>query len=289
MLLSRSNAGAGGGRPVFARVSLVLSPGERGSGVSFTYAESVQPPNADDEGDNDELEGQAGKKQRGFSKSGSGGGGGKKGASRARHSDGDDHDASHDADDSDAGASGDGGGGGGGDSETAALSLRAIREAVCVGAASALSRGVLLGYPMTDVVVHVAAVEQSLASTPPAFRQAASQAVALALRALRSSHGAALLEPVMAAEVSVAHAHLAAVLNDLVDRRRASIGDVVNRGTDAGVPVLVQALVPLSEMIGYASAIRSLTQGNASFTMRLADYQLVQAHHLKRLLANPPA
>lgn len=275
---SLSNAGAGGGRPVFARVSIVLSPGERGSGVCFTFSESVQPPNADDECGDDEI------KQRG-SKSG-GGGGGKKGSSRARRSDGDDHDADRDADDSDASG---GDSAGGGDGETTALSLRAIREAVCVGASSALSRGVLLGYPMTDVVVHVAAVEQSLASTPPAFRQAASQAVSLALRALRSSQGAALLEPVMAAEVSVAHAHLAAVLNDLVDRRRASIGDVVNRGTDVGVPTLVQALVPLSEMIGYASAIRSLTQGNASFTMRLADYQLVQAHHLKRLLANPPA
>jgi translation elongation factor EF-G len=264
---------------VFARVSIGLSPGERGSGVTFTFSESVQPPNADDECDDDEL------KPRG---SKSGGGGGKKGPSRARRSDGDDRDADRDGDDSDA-SGGDSAGGGGGDGETTALSLRTIREAVCVGASSALSRGVLLGYPMTDVVVHVAAVEQSLASTPPAFRQAASQAVSLALRALRSSQGAALLEPVMAAEVSVAHAHLAAVLNDLVDRRRASIGDVVNRGTDVGVPTLVQALVPLSEMIGYASAIRSLTQGNASFTMRLADYQLVQAHHLKRLLANPPA
>jgi elongation factor G len=255
------------GRAAFAKVNLVVKPGELGSGIVFTFSETVQPPLAEgeveaDEDDNPELLKQKRKAER---------------LNKGKRSD-DGGSSSSPNDDDEAG-----------DAENSSMTLKAIREAIVLGAEAALSRGTLLNYPMTDVVVHFESVEQNSNSTAPAFRQAASQAISQSLRVLKTSSAVSLLEPVMAADLSVQHAHVPLVLNDLVDRRRATIGDVINRGSDVGQPSLIHALVPLSEMIGYASAIRSLTQGNASFTMRFAEYQKVQAHHLKKLLANPPA
>jgi len=137
--------------------------------------------------------------------------------------------------------------------------------AVEKGAAEALDRGFLAGYPV--VGVRVSLVDGSyheVDSSEIAFKIAASQA----LRAAADQAGIRILEPVMAVEVSVPEEFLGDVIADL-NARRGRINEMDQR---AGVR-LVRAAVPLSEMFGYATDLRSKTQGRATFTMQFSHYQ----------------
>ena len=131
----------------------------------------------------------------------------------------------------------------------------------------------------SDVTVIIKSLDANTDSTVPAFIQAASAGVGEALRELKKLSSVQLIEPVMDVELSVGDNFLAVVLKDLTERRRASILDV-------GIPsyrTTVKALTPLSEMIGYANILRSITQGNASFVMKYHGYKIVGANQLKKL------
>ncbi|CAM9280876.1 unnamed protein product [Scytosiphon promiscuus] len=127
-------------------------------------------------------------------------------------------------------------------------------DALLGGLNDALGRGPAGGYPMAGLTLRVLAARKfgDRVTTPGAVRFAAASAVA---RAVREAKGG-LLEPMMEAEVSVPEAHVGA--------RRAGMG--------MGVRHEIRVRVPLRELLGYATTLRSLSGGEASFTMELGGY-----------------
>jgi elongation factor G len=143
--------------------------------------------------------------------------------------------------------------------------LAAFRE----GVTDALTRGPLLGYPVVDVEVRVVDVGLDESdSSEASCRAVAAIAVGKALEGGPTR----LLEPVMQLEVVAPDQHTGAVHSDLSTRR----GRVLALEPRAGAQVLT-AEAPLAEMVGYATALRSATQGRASYTMRFARYSEVPA------------
>jgi elongation factor G len=141
---------------------------------------------------------------------------------------------------------------------------RELAAAVGRGCRTALGRGVVAGYPILDAVVTLLdGAHHPLDSNEMAFQIATAQAVASAL----AQADAALLEPVMAVDVVVADQHVGAVVGDL-SARRARIVGIEPRGAAQAV----SAEVPLSQMFGYATDVRSLTQGRATFTMQFLRF-----------------
>jgi elongation factor G len=121
-----------------------------------------------------------------------------------------------------------------------------------------------LGYPLIDVRLTVHdAVTHETDSTEPAFRAAVSDAVRKAMQ----SAGMVLLEPIMRLEVSTPEEYFGDVIGDL-NARRAEISDTHSRGKLR----VIEARVPLERMFGYASAVRSLSQGRASYTLEPCAY-----------------
>ena len=137
--------------------------------------------------------------------------------------------------------------------------------AVETGVKDTARGGVVTGYPMVNVeVTLVDAEEHPVDSNDVAFEAAASMAVRKAVE----QSGAVLLEPVMSLEVVTPGQYLGDVIADL-NSRRTEIGHVENRG-DLRV---VLATVPLSEMFGYATVLRSVTQGRGTYSMEPSDYR----------------
>ncbi|MSS71001.1 MAG: elongation factor G [Candidatus Latescibacteria bacterium] len=135
------------------------------------------------------------------------------------------------------------------------------------GIAGALTSGVLAGYPVEDV--HVTLYDGSyhdVDSSEMAFKIAGS----MAFKEGAKKADPFLLEPVFDVEVVVPGEYMGEVIGDL-NSRRGNIMGVVQR-PDAQV---VTAVVPLSEMFGYATRLRSLTQGRAIYTMQFSRYQEV--------------
>ncbi len=132
------------------------------------------------------------------------------------------------------------------------------------GIVEALEGGVLAGYPMNDVKVTLYdGSYHEVDSSEMAFKIAGSMA-------LKDAVGRAkpvLLEPVMAVEVVVPEEYVGAVNGDL-NSRRGQLEGVELRGTTQ----IIRAMVPLSEMFGYATELRSRTQGRGSFTMHFGQY-----------------
>jgi elongation factor G len=136
--------------------------------------------------------------------------------------------------------------------------------------------GGTLGYPLIDVKITVLdAVTHDTDSTEPAFRAAASDAVRKALR----SAGMILLEPIMRLEVSVPDEYFGAVSSDL-NARRADISNTSARGRLR----VIEAQVPLERMFGYASAVRSVSQGRASYTLEPCAYAPAPDEKARELL-----
>jgi elongation factor G len=133
------------------------------------------------------------------------------------------------------------------------------------GIQQALAIGVLAGYPVDDArVVLYDGSYHDTESSEMAFRIAGS----LALDDAAGKAGAVLLEPVMQVEVVAPPEHLADVMEHLSSRR----GQIQSR-EDRGSMHRIDARVPLAEMFGYATALRSRTRGRGTFTMQLAGYQ----------------
>jgi elongation factor G len=142
--------------------------------------------------------------------------------------------------------------------------------AVQKGVQDACDRGVIAGFPLIDV--RVALTDGSyhdVDSSAMAFELAGS----LCLREAARKAGPILLEPMMAVEVVTPEDYMGAVIGDLNARR----GKITGMDSQAGVQTLA-AEVPLSTMFGYATELRSATQGRATYTMEFSHYAPVPAH-----------
>jgi elongation factor G len=135
------------------------------------------------------------------------------------------------------------------------------------GIQEALSSGVVASYPVVDVRVElVDGSYHDVDSSEAAFKIAGSLAIREALK--RSDPK--LLEPVMEVEVDTPEDYLGEVMGNL-STRRGQIQGIDDRGGAK----LIKALVPLSEMFGYATDLRSATQGRAVYTMQFSAYEPV--------------
>ena len=133
------------------------------------------------------------------------------------------------------------------------------------GMKEALEGGILAGYPMSDLRVTIYDGSfHEVDSSEMAFKIAGS----MAIKEVAGKAKPVLLEPVMKVEVVVPDDYMGAVNGDLISRRGRLEGTEVLGGTH-----IVKAMVPLSEMFGYATDLRSRTQGRASFTMHFGQYE----------------
>ncbi|HEY5943231.1 MAG TPA: elongation factor G [Solirubrobacterales bacterium] len=138
------------------------------------------------------------------------------------------------------------------------------------GMREALENGVKAGYPMVDVKVElVDGSYHDVDSSEMAFKIAGSMAVQDGARKANP----VLLEPVMAVEVVTPEDFLGDVIGDL-SRRRGKVQGQDQRGN----ALAVQAYVPLGEMFGYATELRSMTQGRATYTMQFERYEEVPSN-----------
>ena len=148
---------------------------------------------------------------------------------------------------------------------------------VDAGIQEALQNGVLAGYPMVDVRVTLTfGSYHDVDSSEMAFKIAGSMAVKEAAR--RASP--VLLEPIMEVEVVTPEDYLGDVIGDL-SSRRGRVEGMEQRGASQ----VVRALVPLSDMFGYATDLRSRTQGRAAYTMQFHAYQEVPDAIAKEIVA----
>ena len=135
------------------------------------------------------------------------------------------------------------------------------------GVKQAMLTGVLAGYPMVDIkVALVFGSYHEVDSSEMAFKIAGS----MAFKEGAKKAGPVLLEPMMDVEVVVPEEYMGQVMGDLKSRRGRIRGFVPRK--DAQV---IAASVPLGDMFGYATALRSLTQGRAIFTMQFSHYEPV--------------
>jgi elongation factor G len=133
-----------------------------------------------------------------------------------------------------------------------------------------LEGGVLAGYPIEDVKVTLFdGSYHEVDSSEMAFKIAASMGVKTAVEKAKP----VLLEPIMAVEVVVPEEYMGDVIGDL-NSRRGRVEGMELRGTSQ----IIRASVPLSEMFGYATDLRSRTQGRGSFTMHFSRYDEVPAN-----------
>ena len=136
--------------------------------------------------------------------------------------------------------------------------------AVEAGVKDAMGNGVVCGYPLEDIkVTLIDGSFHDVDSSEIAFKIAGS----MAFRDAAKKAAPTLLEPKMALEVVVPEDYLGSVMGDVTSRR----GNVKGMNPRNGVQVL-NADVPLSEMFGYATELRSMTQGRAVFTMQFSHY-----------------
>jgi len=123
----------------------------------------------------------------------------------------------------------------------------------------------LAGFPMVDVKVEIYdGSYHDVDSSEMAFKIAGSMAIKDAARKAKP----VLLEPVMSVEVVVPDEYMGSVNGDLISRRGRLEGMEMKGGTQ-----IIKSMVPLSEMFGYATELRSRTQGRGSFTMHFARYE----------------
>ncbi len=135
------------------------------------------------------------------------------------------------------------------------------------GIREAMGRGVLAGYPVVDCKVRLFdGSYHEVDSSPAAFEVAGS----LAFQEGAKEAGVSLLEPIMAVEVVSPEGYLGDVIGDL-NARRGRVLDMGQRGNAR----VIDAEVPLAAMFGYATDVRSKTQGRATYTMQFKQYSPV--------------
>ena len=140
-------------------------------------------------------------------------------------------------------------------------------NSVKVGLEDALETGMIAGYPVLDVKATLFdGSYHDVDSSEMAYKVAAS----LALKAAGKKCAPVILEPIMAVEVVAPAEYLGSVIGDVSSRR-----GMIEGQEERGNAVSVQASVPLSEMFGYATDLRSFTQGRGNYTMRFDRYEPV--------------
>ena len=145
------------------------------------------------------------------------------------------------------------------------------------GCREAMESGVLAGYPLVDVKVRLLDAEWDVkTSSEMAFKVASSMAFNQGVE----KAGPVLLEPVMDLEAVVPEAHTGEVMGGL-NARGAEIREVVSR---AGGVQVMRAFVPLAKMFGYATGLRSLTQGRGTFTMEFHHYAEVDQQRMDAIV-----
>jgi len=149
--------------------------------------------------------------------------------------------------------------------------------AVEAGLKDAMQNGVLAGFPMVDIKAKLYdGSYHDVDSSETAFKVAAS----MALRAAAKKAKPSILEPMMAVEITVPEEYLGDVMGH-VNARRGRI-----EGTEArGNAQIVKAMIPLSEMFGYATTLRSSTQGRGTFTMQFDHYEDVPKSIAEEIIA----
>ena len=138
-------------------------------------------------------------------------------------------------------------------------------NSVKVGLEDALETGMIAGYPVLDVKATLFdGSYHDVDSSEMAYKVAAS----LALKNAAKKCAPVLLEPIMAVEVTAPSEYLGSVMGDISSRR-----GMIEGQEERGNAVSVQASVPLSEMFGYATDLRSFTQGRGNYTMQFDRYE----------------
>jgi elongation factor G len=144
------------------------------------------------------------------------------------------------------------------------LMLDGFIDSVKEGVKEAAESGVLMGYPVIDVeTALVDAVVKEQFSSPLSFKIAASMAFREAIQAGEP----VLLEPIMKVEIIAPEEFVGDVINDLNSR-----GGRIELVTSKGTAKILATIVPLSKMFGYSTALRSSSQGRATFTMQFSHY-----------------
>ncbi|NWH68949.1 RRF2M factor, partial [Geococcyx californianus] len=150
-----------------------------------------------------------------------------------------------------------------------------LQGAVENGIMNSCIQGPLLGFPVQDIDVTV----QSLVVHPDTSHTMVSACVSRCMQKALKKAGIQILEPLMNLEITVSEDHLSAALADLA-QRRGSIQEIQSRQDNR----VVIAVVPLAEMMGYSTVLRSLTSGSATFTLELASYQALNSQEQSALL-----
>jgi elongation factor G len=150
--------------------------------------------------------------------------------------------------------------------------------AVEKGVISAMSNGPLAGYPMVDIKVTLYDGSfHSVDSSEIAFEAAGS----IAMRDGTRRCAPKLLEPIMAVEIVTPSDYLGDIVGNL-NQRRGSINQIWPRGADQ----VIDCQAPLSEMFGYATSLRSSSQGRANYTMQFSHYARVPDDMVKKLFGD---
>jgi elongation factor G len=151
--------------------------------------------------------------------------------------------------------------------------IRAVEK----GVKETLENGVLLGYPVVDV--QVACYDGSyheVDSSEVAFKIAASQA----LQTASKKSGMDLLEPIMKVEVTTPSEFMGDIIGDLSAKRGQILGT-----EERARATIINAMVPLAELSGYATQIRSMSQGRAAFYMEPSHYEIVPKNIVEAMVA----
>ena len=144
------------------------------------------------------------------------------------------------------------------------------------GVQEAMQRGILAGYPVTDVrVTLLDGSYHEVDSSDMAFKVAAS----LGFKDLASKANPIALEPIMSLEVVLPEEFLGDVIGDLSARRGKISAVEAHKGVQS-----IRAEAPLAEMFGYATDLRSLTQGRATYTMQFARYRPVSSATMETVI-----
>jgi elongation factor G len=149
--------------------------------------------------------------------------------------------------------------------------------AVEKGVKEAMETGVLAGYPMVDIKVQLTdGSYHDVDSSEMAFKIAGSMGFKEAVRKAKP----VLLEPVMDVEVVTPEEYMGSIVGDL-NSRRGRILSMEARGSSQ----VIRANVPLAQMFGYATEMRSMTQGRATYTMQFARYEEVPTAIAEEIMA----
>jgi elongation factor G len=154
---------------------------------------------------------------------------------------------------------------------------REYMRAINMGISEALNTGIYAGYPMIDVkvTVHDGSYHE-VDSSEMAFKIAASMGIKDAVE----KASPVVLEPLMRVEVTMPEQFMGDVIGDL-NARRGQVEGMDSRGSTQ----VVRAFVPLAQMFGYATDLRSMTQGRASYSMELSHYAEVPGNLAQELVA----